>query len=170
MGSLLTPAISFRPALDDDHDPGFLLRVYASTRDGELAPVPWTGEQKQAFLVQQFEAQTVHYRANYPGATFLVIKVDERDAGRLYVWRAEQDIRVMDISLLPEARGRGVGTKILRDLIAEAGASGRTLSIHVEQFNPAMSLYQRLGFRVVREVGAYNFLVKDPAEARVEVS
>lgn len=133
-----------------------------------MAPVPWTPQQKLEFLGQQFDAQDEHYRKNYPGADLLLIEVDDEAAGRFYVKRLASEIRVMDIALLPAYRGRGIGTRILEDLIAEADATGRTVTIHVERFNPALKLYERLGFRATKEVGIYFYLVRDPAPAVIK--
>ena len=142
-----------RPVTEADRE--FLLRLYASTRADELAQVAWAEGALEAFLEQQFSAQDAHYRANYPGATLDVIEVDREAAGRLYVHRGEDDIRIMDIALAPRFRGRGIGTALLRELMAEAGSSGRSLSIHVEMQNPARSLYDRLGFVPAGEHGVY---------------
>jgi ribosomal protein S18 acetylase RimI-like enzyme len=142
-----------RPAADGDRT--FLAQVYASTRAHELALLPWTDEEKAAFVAHQFEAQDAHYRAHYDGASFGVIEVDGEPAGRLYVHRGPSDIRIVDITLAPAFRGRGLGTGILRSLIAEAEGSGRKLSIHVEVNNPARRLYERLGFRPAGEHGVY---------------
>jgi ribosomal protein S18 acetylase RimI-like enzyme len=142
-----------RPATEADRE--FLLGLYASTREAELAQVAWEEGAKEAFLEQQFSAQDQHYRSNYPGATLDVIEVDGAAAGRLYVYRGEADIRIMDIALAPGFRGRGIGTALLHDLMAEARSSGRSLSIHVEMQNPARSLYDRLGFVPAGEHGIY---------------
>jgi ribosomal protein S18 acetylase RimI-like enzyme len=144
---------SLRPATEADRE--FLLELYASTREEELAQVPWDDPTRQAFLEQQFSAQDHHYRSNYPGATLDVIEVDGERAGRLYVYRGAEDIRIMDIALAPGFRGRGIGTVLLEELMAEARASGRSLSIHVEMQNPARSLYERLGFVPAGEHGIY---------------
>lgn len=80
---------------------------------------------------------------------------DGEPAGRLYVHRREREIRLMDIALLPEFRGDGIGGALLDDLFAEAAASGRTLTIHVESYNPARRLYERRGFRQIGEHGVY---------------
>ena len=149
----MTPPYALRPALAADHD--LLLRVYASTREEELAPVPWTAEQKAAFVRSQFEAQHSHYHQHYDDARFDVIMVAGVPAGRLYVHRGPADIRLMDIALLPEHRRTGVGTALLESLISEARAAKKSLSIHVEQFNPALQLYVRLGFAPVKQVGIY---------------
>jgi ribosomal protein S18 acetylase RimI-like enzyme len=103
----------------------------------------------------QFNAQSAHYRENYPGASFQIIERDGVAAGRLYVARWEKEIRIIDIALLPEHRGAGIGTKLLKELQKEARAARKKLSIHVEQFNPARRLYERLGFQQVEEKGVY---------------
>src|SRR6185437_16635571 len=100
-------------------------------------------------------AQDAYYREHYASAAFDVIEVDGEPAGRLYVARWDHDIRIIDIALLPEYRGRGIGTALLRELLAEAAADGKRLSIHVELNNPARRLYERLGFVQVEERGVY---------------
>jgi ribosomal protein S18 acetylase RimI-like enzyme len=124
--------------------------------------VDWDEATKRAFVEHQFAAQDAHYRANYPGATLDVIEVDGELAGRLYVHRGTTDIRIMDIALAPDFRGRGIGTLLLRSLIAEADESGRKLSIHVEMNNPARSLYDRLGFTPAGEHGVYMLMERPP--------
>jgi ribosomal protein S18 acetylase RimI-like enzyme len=141
----------------------FLVELYASTREEELAPVDWQPGAKEAFVEQQFAAQDAHYRANYPGATLDVIEMEGKPVGRLYVHRGSADIRIMDIALAPEFRGQGIGTALLRQLMAEADESGRKLSIHVEMNNPARSLYHRLGFRPAGEHGIYVLMERPPS-------
>lgn len=148
--------IRLRPTTATD-DP-FLCALYASTRTEELAPVPWTEEQKRAFLEMQFRAQAIHYSTHYPSASFMVIENGGEPIGRLVIDRRPEDIRVVDISLIPEYRGRGIGTMFLRELLNEAEASGKSVSIHVEEFNPAMRLYDRLGFRRVDSHGVYHLM------------
>ncbi len=145
-----------------DRDRAFLVDLYASVREPELAHVPWSDEAKRAFVEQQFAAQDEHYRQHYPGATLDVVEVDGEPAGRLYVHRGPSDIRIMEIALAPAFRGRGIGTGLLRTLIAEAEESGRKLSIHVEANNPARTLYERLGFRPAGEHGVYVLMERVP--------
>jgi ribosomal protein S18 acetylase RimI-like enzyme len=148
--------LTFRHA--GDPDLAFLSEVYASTRTEELAPVPWSEAEKSAFLAMQFQAQHVHYRQHYTTAQFLVILRRAEPIGRLYLDRWKHEHRVVDIALLPEHRGEGLGTTIMRDLLDEAAAAGKALSIHVEKFNPAQRLYERLGFVRVGETGAYDLM------------
>jgi ribosomal protein S18 acetylase RimI-like enzyme len=148
--------LSFRRITDADLP--FLYGVYASTRADELAPVPWTDAQKAAFLTQQFNAQHTDYRRNYPDADWLVIMQAGEGIGRLYVRRTAREHHVIDIALLPEHRGRGLGAAMMRDLQDEAAAAGKPLSIHVEKFNPALRLYRRLGFETVEDQGVYDLM------------
>ena len=125
--------------------------------------MPWDDAQKDAFLRQQFDAQDAWWRENYADASFDVIVVDGEPAGRLYVHRGPSDIRIVDIALLPEHRGGGIGTSLLEELSAEADAAGKSLTIHVERMNPALRLYGRLGFSVAEDKGVYLFLERPPA-------
>lgn len=135
-----------------------LREVYASTRADELALTDWDQGKKDAFIQMQFDAQHRYYLEHYPGAVFLLIQVDGAPAGRLYLHRRPQEIRVMDIALLPAFRGRGIGTKLLNDILEEGRRTARKVTIHVEQFNPALALYRRLGFRILEERGVYFFM------------
>ncbi len=153
-------AITLRPATPEDT--AFLFAVYSSTRAEEMAPTGWSDEQKAAFCSMQFQAQDAHYRQHYPTAQYFVIEADKVPAGRLYVDHWAKEIRIMDIALLPEFRGKGIGTHFLRDLQKQAQAASKVLSIHVETFNPARRLYERLGFVLAEDKGVYLFMTWTP--------
>jgi ribosomal protein S18 acetylase RimI-like enzyme len=138
--------IALRPA--GAADDAFLRRVYATTRADELAMVPWSDEQKAAFVDQQFRAQDIDYRRRFPHASFLVIEADGEPVGRLYTVVLEDQLLVLDIAVLPEWRGRHVGSQMLEDVIAEADRIGVPTALHVERWNAARRLYDRLGFTV----------------------
>ena len=125
--------------------------------------VDWTEEMKEAFVRQQFNAQHAWYQEHYQGATFDVVLVDGVPAGRLYVHRRPEEIRLVDITLLPEHRKGGLGTSILRDLLAEGQAAGKPVTIHVEVYNPAMRLYERLGFKPVEDRGVHRLMKWSPS-------
>jgi len=146
-------SLSLRPITPGDD--AFLARVYASSRAEELAITGWPEELKAQFCRSQFDAQSAYYAQNYPGASFQIIERDGWPIGRLYVDRWEKEVRIVDITLLPEFRGTGMGTKLLRDLQDEARAAGKSLTIHVERFNRALALYLRLGFEQVEDKGVY---------------
>ncbi|HEY8991809.1 MAG TPA: GNAT family N-acetyltransferase [Luteolibacter sp.] len=141
-----------------DEDGEFLARLYASTREEELEPTGWSDEQKRLFCRMQFDAQAAHYREHYPAAEYSVIECDGVAGGRLYVNRGAKEIRIMDLALLPEWRGKGIGSRLLRELQEETAAGGMRLSIHVEKFNPALRLYERLGFQLAEDRGVYLLL------------
>jgi ribosomal protein S18 acetylase RimI-like enzyme len=154
--------IKLRPAqAADEH---VLLAIYGSTREGELTTTSWDEAEKREFVEQQFHAQDTYYRANYTNASYDLIVVDEQPVGRLYVARWPDEIRIIDIALLTTVRGRGVGTHLLRELQHEASEAEKPLRIHVERFNPALSLYERLGFRLVEDRGVYLFLEWSPED------
>jgi ribosomal protein S18 acetylase RimI-like enzyme len=159
----MIPSIALRPAVALDME--FLLGVYASTRAEELAPVPWSDEQRDAFLRMQFRAQDQWWRAQRPAASFDVIEVDGEPAGRLYVDRGEHEIRVVDIALLPGFRGRGIATRLLREILDEGERAGIPVTIHVEQGNRARALYDRLGFEEISHTGVYALMERTAKQA-----
>jgi ribosomal protein S18 acetylase RimI-like enzyme len=150
-------ALELRPVRAGDDE--LLFRIYVGTRAEELAVVPWDDAAKEAFLRQQFAAQSASYE-RYSGRSYQVVLVDGEPVGRLYLARTEGEILIVEIGLLPEHRGRGIGTALLRDVLAEADATGKRVAIHVERLNPALALYERLGFRVAEDKGVYLFLVR----------
>ena len=151
MTSLL--AATLRPIHEDEAE--FAFAIYASTREQELAQVPWTQSEKDAFLRMQFAAQDRYYRHTFPNASYDLIVADSDLLGRLYVDRGPEAFLVIDLALLPKHRGRGLGTMLLERVLAEAGEARKPVRIHVEQFNPARRLYERLGFRVTEDQGVY---------------
>ena len=144
-------------------DSAFFARVYAASRAEELAPVPFSPADKEGFLAQQFAAQSVHYARYYGGASYEVIEVGGEPAGRLIVHRTGERILVVDIVLLPEFRGRGVGTGLLEPILRDGDRARLPVQIHVERANPALRLYERLGFVPVDDDGIYYTMERPPA-------
>lgn len=152
--------IRLRPSSPADEP--FLFAVYASTRAEELAVTGWPEQVKTAFCHQQSTAQHAHYRQHYPGTEYLIIEHGGTPAGRLYIDRCPDEIRIIDIALLPAHRGHGIGTHLLTEIIAEGKASQRPVTIHVERRNPALRLYERLGFLIKDDQGIYLFMARPP--------
>lgn len=148
--------LTFRAAAEADVP--FLFRVYASTRAQEMAAAPWPEDQKAAFVEMQARAQHTDYRRNYPDADWLIIERGAEAIGRLYLDRRESEHNIIDIAFLPEHCGKGYGGALVRDLLDEAAAAAKPMSIHVEKFNPAMRLYRRLGFVTAEEQGVYDLM------------
>jgi GNAT superfamily N-acetyltransferase len=155
--------IAYRPATDDDLK--LLAEVYASTRWEEVAQTGWPMEAQRQFLEQQFRAQHLYYREHYTHALWLVIEQSGEPVGRLYIDTWRDEVRLVDISLLPAVRGSGIGGAILEDLQEQAAEIGKPLTIHVERNNPAMRLYRRLGFEPIDEHGVYLLMEWRPESA-----
>ena len=152
--------IELRPVGPDDHD--FPIEVYGSTRAEELALVPWTTEQQQAFIHAQFAAQQDHYAKKYPAANHDIIVSDNRQVGRLYVARLDHEIRIVDITVLPGERNAGIGGYLIRQLLAEAETTGQAVRIYVEEFNPSLHLFKRLGFSPCEQQGIHLLMQWSP--------
>jgi ribosomal protein S18 acetylase RimI-like enzyme len=151
-----TKPVRFRPATDEDME--FLHRLYASTRLPEMAVTGWCEDQIETFLIMQFRLQHTQYKQNYPGATFDIVLIDSRPAGRLYVDRRDDRITVIDIVLLPEFRQRGIGGRIMRELVAEADARGLMMCLHVEMSNPILPFYKALGLKEIELRGIHYYM------------
>jgi GNAT superfamily N-acetyltransferase len=149
--------LSFRPASSQDE--AFLIAVYGSARAEELALTNWDETQRMAFLKMQFAAQLSHYREHYPNGEQLIIRMNGSDVGRLYVANIAEEIRILDITILPENRNSGIGTPIIRELMDEAKGLGKPLRIWVESFNRSLGLFEKLGFVRVDEHG-YSLLME----------
>jgi ribosomal protein S18 acetylase RimI-like enzyme len=149
-------SLSLRPASSGDDE--LLYAVYASTRAQEMALMDWNAAQKQEFLRMQYRAQKQAYAENYQGADIQLILLDGQPIGRLYVDRTGEEIHVLDISLLPQYRGQGIGTYLLNKIMKEAAEHNRPVTLYVQQFNPALHFYERLGFRHVSDQGVYLFM------------
>ena len=140
-------------------DEAFLLKVYASVRADEMARVPWSEAQRAAFIKMQFDAQQLHYRTHNPEATHDIILLNGCPVGRLYVARRKNEVRILDITILPEHRNRGIGTPLIKELMGEAARAEIPLNVYVESFNPSRRLFERLGFVKTEEDGV-NWLME----------
>lgn len=149
---LTDPQITLRPVSDTDFP--FLLTVYGSIREDELMLTGWSEQEKLSFIQMQFDAQHRAYSL-YTDTEFLVIAYAGKDVGRLYLQHQKNALHIVDISLLKEYRRRGIGYVLLSALFAKANSQGKVVQIHVEKNNPAMRLYQRLGFLPVQDKGLY---------------
>jgi GNAT superfamily N-acetyltransferase len=149
--------VELRPVSESDNE--FLLSIYASTREDELAQAEWAEGQKEMFIRWQFDLQRREYSARFPDAAYHVIVVDEQRAGRIWVGADDEQIRLLDIALLPQFQNRGVGTVLLRHLMDEATHAGKALRHMVFVLNNnADRFYERLGFTVIEDLGAYRHM------------
>jgi Acetyltransferases len=149
--------IALRPATDADY--AFMRQLYGDSRAEEMEHFPFDDAQKKAFLDQQFAAQFEHYGIHYPTCERNIIERDGVPIGRLWIDEWRDQIRLVDIALTPESRSLGIGSQLLHDVLRRGAAAGKPVTIHVEGFNPALRLYQRLGFEKVDTNGVY-FLMR----------
>ncbi len=155
------PPVTLRPARPEDQ--AFLFDLYAGTRRDEMAAWGLDEAMLAALLKMQFAGQQGTYRTQFPEADHHIILHGEQPIGRLLVDRGGEQIVLVDVALLPEARGAGLGTRLLRQLQEEAAAKGLPLRLKVLLSNPARRLYRRLGFVGLGEDGVYEQMEWRPA-------
>lgn len=160
--------LTFRTVTESDID--FLRTLYISTRYQEVQQVGWSKTQIDEFLTMQFNAQHQFYLQQFKHAQFDVVECDGEAAGRLYLDYREDEIRIVDIALLPEFRGKGLGSRLLNQIISDAKEKNIVVRIHVEKNNPALTLYQRLGFVEIEDKGVYLLMQKTPGQCKSAVS
>lgn len=151
---------TLRPATADDE--AFLLHLFAGTRP-EFDLIDIDEGQKQALIKMQFNAQRQQYDAGHPAAENSIIMSHGRPIGRLLVDRSEGDIALIDIALLPDQRNSGIGTDLIRKLLAEAVGARKAVRLHVLKTNPALRLYERLGFSRVSDQSMYFEMKAEPS-------
>jgi|SRR5690349_15092813 len=149
--------VQLRPVTPED-DP-FLLSLYAGTRAAELAQVEWQPGQQETFVQWQFEMQRREYNVRFPDAEYDLIEVSGQPAGRIWIGRTAEEIRLLDIALLPEFQNRGIGTHLIDWLIDEAKTTGKRLRHMVFVLNNnAHRFYERFGFVEIEDIGGYKHM------------
>ena len=151
-----------RPITQDDLP--FLESLFADIRSKEVASTGWPIERQHSFLAEQFDFQHRYYTAHFTTAAFLLLSRAGRPVGRLYVQASGGVLSLIDISLVAEVRGQGLGGALLARLCALADANGMRVSLAVEPDNPARRLYERHGFVVADASGFYLRMLR-PARA-----
>lgn len=137
-------------------DSPFLFKVYASTRREEVAAFGWDPAQEEAFLRMQFDLQQRAYAMQFPGADQRLILQNDQPVGRVIIFGAESEIRLVDVAILPALRNGGIGAAVIASLQAEAAGVDKPLRLRVLKGNPARRLYERLGFVQTAEEGTHD--------------
>ncbi len=146
--------ISIREARADDTM--FFEKLYFLTRRGEFAQIGWDDDQLTPFLKMQFDLQTRAYAMQYPKAETFTIESGGAKVGRLITNDEAGEIRLVDIAVLPESRGLGVGSFVIKKLQTEAAKIEKPVTLQVLKTNlPALRLYEKLGFAVNGENDLY---------------
>jgi RimJ/RimL family protein N-acetyltransferase len=154
-GDGLPAGLSVREA--EDSDLPFLQQLYAESRAAELANVPWPDALRQAFLDSQFALQHLHYTRHYQPAHYLLVEQAGEPIGRLYLHCDEHEATLIDIALLQTARGRGIGSALVRWVQRAAhGVQLHSVVLHVAWENlAARRLYERLAFHTEGDTGSH---------------
>ena len=152
--------IRLRTATESDYE--FMRGLYASTRAEEMQYFPFDDGQKRAFVDAQFAAQCQHYATHYPTCERNIVERDGEPIGRLWVDEWPDQIRLVDIALVPQCRGSGIGSSLVRDVLDRGARVQKPVTIHVEAYNPALGLYRRLGFEPVDTNGVYYLMKWSP--------
>jgi ribosomal protein S18 acetylase RimI-like enzyme len=136
-------------------DEAFLFQVYLSSRGDDLTEMGWDAERVRNFLETQYAAQQRFLKANYPQGEDRIITLDTQPIGRIVVERNDQEIRVVDIALLPQYRNSGIGTYLIRELLTEAARLGKPFRTQVIRSSAALGLFERLGIVKIGETGSH---------------
>ena len=162
------PTVVLRPVAEDDE--AFLRDVYATTRADELGQAGLAEAQEKAFIHMQFSAQSEDYRRRFPQADHDVVLYKSEPVGRLYVARSPEEIRILDLTILPTHRNAGIGTSLVRDLLAEARTTNRPVRIYVDNTSPSTRLFERLGFAKMEQQSLSSLLEWRPGERPPDVN
>jgi ribosomal protein S18 acetylase RimI-like enzyme len=146
-------SITLRPATEDDRE--FLLALYKSSRGDDLRGLDWDEERIGEFLAMQYEAHQNFLTNDHPNIEDQIVLSYGAPVGRLAIEQRSEEIRLVDVSLLPEHRQRGTGTLLIQELQTQAAAAKRPLRLQVIRFNRAVNLFERLGFRRTSETGTH---------------
>ena len=156
-------SITLRPAAADDQD--FLLELYKSSRGEDLRRLGWSENEVDHFLEKQYEAHRTFEQRDYAHAVDELILFSKQRIGRLQVDHAPDEIRCLDISLLPAWRNQGLGSYLIRRLQNESADQHKPLRLQVIRFNRAVNLFERLGFATASETGTHFQMEWKPPES-----
>jgi GNAT superfamily N-acetyltransferase len=158
--------VTLRPVQPDDEE--LIFTLYAASRSDEMAAWGWPEAQQLAFLRLQFNGRQQHYKSQYPQAEHQIILLDDKPIGGLVVVKLDNAYRLADIVLLPEYRGNGYGAALIGDLLEQAKQANKPVQLFVERFNPAIRLYQRMGFAIVGDIGSHLSMEWTAGEQSIE--
>ncbi len=152
-----------------ESDEPFLSNFYALTRAPELSVVPWSDDQKRAFLQSQFEAQNRYYRERYPNASFEIIKINDRAVGRFYHAELADEIRIIDLAFLPEDFDEKIFIELVREILQKGEQAGKPVRTFLENFDPTTEIFRNLGFEKIEEHGIYFLWQFKPAALKTTI-
>lgn len=150
-------AAALRPELPQDEP--FVRRLILETIAAELSASAWPEPMRSHLLGVQYAGRRQSNRVNFPAAASQVIEAEGADAGWVVVNTTPDEVRVVDIMVLPALRGRGIGTAVVRGILAAAAELRIPVRLNVYTTNhAAIRLYERLGFRRIGGDEAQHFM------------
>lgn len=140
--------LSLRPATSEDE--GFLFRLFAETQD-QLALIRSNAALWKALVDVQYRGRKMTYSEHYPDAEDAILCRGGEAVGRRLLHREPGCLRIVDIAVLTESRGQGIGSWALRECQKRAAENGMRVELSVNPMNPARLLYEHLGFHTTEE-------------------
>lgn len=140
----------FKTRMATAEDEPLLYRIFAEVKGHEFAPLGWPPEQLESLLRMQYQARKTGYAQTNPAAVDTILCLEDGTAvGRHLVERQPDRYRTVDIAILAEYRNRGIGAWAIRQIQQAAELEGLAYRLRVEKANPALKLYERLGFLTI---------------------
>jgi ribosomal protein S18 acetylase RimI-like enzyme len=130
--------IVLRPALPEDF--GYCARLYFEGMENIIKE-----------LDLDMDAQIVGFRQRWDVTQVRIITRDGTDIGWLQSFVKDGALFLGQLFVDGTLRGRGIGTHLVEGLIEEAAKASRAVTLGVVKTNPALRLYERLGFRTTHE-------------------
>ncbi|MGJ8695239.1 MAG: GNAT family N-acetyltransferase [Verrucomicrobiaceae bacterium] len=137
--------VSLRPQTDGDIS--FIEDLVIAVREREPGFCELAAEERTRILREQSKLQLADYGRKFPQGHFLIIEASGRAIGRFYVNHASDHIRVVELSVLPDYQGHGIGQQLMKSVLAEGTRTGVPVRLSVALGNPAFTFYETLGFR-----------------------
>ena len=135
----------------DENDSEFLFQLFEEIKIAELNIFNWPEQMRNQFISMQYNAFEKMIKNEYPKADDFIIIYNFQNAGRLQLNKDNSGLRIINISLLPDFRNLGIGSKVIKDLLSEADSKKRPVYLEVDKVNPAFNLYSRLGFEIYHQ-------------------
>jgi ribosomal protein S18 acetylase RimI-like enzyme len=149
----MSQVLTLRPARIDDQE--FLYLLFYSVYLEKLHPVPMSEEEKKQLLDLMYQGFTQHYNSRAISSDDRLVLLNNESIGRIILLQTCEEIRLADLAILPQYRGRGIGSALISQVQTESVMSKRPIRLQVARFDRALRLYQRLGFYKTDAIGPY---------------
>lgn len=107
-------------------------------------------------------AQAVIFARQWAPSEVRIITLDGSDAGWLQTSVGKDGIFVAQLFVDGPFQGQGIGTEVLSRVIANAAKDNLAVRLGVVKINPALRLYERLGFHITHDDDLKFYMERDP--------